>query len=154
MAVQKLSQTPQGHLDAEASATLRDQLVGELREIASSDDAAIWAHRILGAKNSLTETDARRVEDAFEVKLKTLGRTGDYNPSSPIISASSLARAAEGFEKSRLTHPELRRIRDREHVKFVAKRVEKSWRGSDHHRSRIVVGNPSPPDDFNYGGNR
>ena len=39
---------------------LRDQLVEELKEIASSDDAAIWAHRILGAKNSLTEADARR----------------------------------------------------------------------------------------------
>ena len=41
-------------LGAEASATLRDQLVGELKEIASSDDAAIWAYRTLGAKNSLT----------------------------------------------------------------------------------------------------
>jgi hypothetical protein len=53
-------------LDAEASATLRDQLVGELKEIASPDDAAVWAHRILGAKNSLTEADARQVEDAFQ----------------------------------------------------------------------------------------
>jgi hypothetical protein len=49
-------------LGPKASATLRDQLVGELKEIASSDDAAIWAHRILGAKNSLTEVDAKRVE--------------------------------------------------------------------------------------------
>jgi hypothetical protein len=40
-------------LSAEASATLRDQLVGEVKEIASSDDAAVWAHRTLGAKNSL-----------------------------------------------------------------------------------------------------
>ena len=59
-------------LGTEASATLRDQLVGELKEIASSDDAAIWAHRILGAKNSLTEADARQVEDAFRAKLATL----------------------------------------------------------------------------------
>ena len=48
-------------LGPEASATLRDQLVGELKEIASPDDAAVWAHRILGAKNSLTEADARQV---------------------------------------------------------------------------------------------
>ena len=48
-------------LGPEASATLRDQLVGELKEIASPDDAAIWAHQILGAKNSLTEADARQV---------------------------------------------------------------------------------------------
>ena len=32
-------------LGAEASATSRDQLVEELKAIASSDDAAIWAHR-------------------------------------------------------------------------------------------------------------
>ena len=59
-------------LGTEASATLRDQLMGELKEISSSDDAAIWAHRILGAKNSLTEVDARQVEDAFRAKLVTL----------------------------------------------------------------------------------
>ena len=62
-------------LGAEASATLRDQLVEELKAIASSDDAAIWAHRILGAKNSLTEVDARQVEDAFQAKLATLAGT-------------------------------------------------------------------------------
>ncbi|HEV3112152.1 MAG TPA: ERF family protein, partial [Candidatus Binataceae bacterium] len=59
-------------LSAEASATLRDQLLGELKAIASPDDAAIWAHRTLGAKNSLTEVDARQVENAFQAKLATL----------------------------------------------------------------------------------
>ena len=67
-----VSNTTKPILDAEASATLRDQLVEELKAIASSDDAAIWAHRILGAKNSLTEADARQVEDAFRAKLATL----------------------------------------------------------------------------------
>ncbi len=111
-------------LDDEASAALRDQLVGELREIASSDDAAIWAHRILGAKNSLTEADARRVEDAFQAKLETLGGIDEPKPSSRVISASSsLVHAANGIDKSRLTHPELRRVRDKEHVKFVAKQA-------------------------------
>ena len=72
-----------------ASATLRDQLVEELKAIASPDDAAIWAHRILGAKNSLTEVDARRVEDAFQAKLETLAGTDDFSdqPLSPVLSA-------------------------------------------------------------------
>jgi ERF superfamily len=73
---QSVSNTATPILDAERSATLRDQLVGQLREIASSDDAAIWAHRTLGAKNSLTEADARQVEDAFQAKLETLVGTG------------------------------------------------------------------------------
>ena len=124
-------------LGAEASATLRDQLVEELKAIASSDDAAIWAHRILGAKNSLTEVDARQVEDAFQAKLATLegamtSAINRYRPSFPRPShrSSSLARqpvgpagtaAADGIDKSRLTHPEPRRFRDKEHVRFVAK---------------------------------
>ena len=123
-------------LGAEASATLRDQLVEELKAIASSDDAAIWAHRILGAKNSLTEADARQVENAFQAKLATLEGTDDLSdqPLAPLPtpqpSSSSLARqpvgpagtaAADGIDKSQLTHPEPRRFRDKEHVKFVAK---------------------------------
>ena len=81
-------------LGAEASATLRDQLVGELKAIASSDDAAIWAHRILGAKNSLTEADARQVEDAFQAKLATL-EDGNGQPLSPAPSApQSIALSA------------------------------------------------------------
>jgi hypothetical protein len=83
-------------LDAEASATLRDQLVGELKEIASPDDAAVWAHRILGAKNSLTEVDARQVEDAFQAKLATLdagsGQPPPPTPSAPQRSPSRLAQ--------------------------------------------------------------
>ena len=124
-------------LGAEASAILRDRLVGELKAIASSDDAAIWAHRILGAKNSLTAADARQVEDAFQAKLATLEGAADISdqPLSSVISAlqpssSSLERRsigpdgtaiADGIDKSRLAHPEPRRFRDKEHVRFVAK---------------------------------
>jgi hypothetical protein len=123
-------------LGTEASATLRDQLMGELKEIASSDDAAIWAHRILGAKNSLTEVDARQVEDAFRAKLVTLEDADDRlsppAPFAPQLSSSGIgqqplrlpgAAAADGIDKSRLTHPEPRRFRDKEHVKFVAKQA-------------------------------
>jgi len=76
-------------LSREASATLRDQLVEELKALASSDDAAIWAHRILGAKNRLTEADARQVEDAFQAKLETLERAAGISgrPLSPVPSA-------------------------------------------------------------------
>ena len=123
-------------LRPEASATLRNQLVEELRAVASSDEAAIWAYRILGAKNSLTEDDAGQVEDAFQAKLATLE---DVNcqplppaPSAPRVSLSGAARqslglagtgAADGIDKSRLTHPEPRRLRDKEHVKFVTKQA-------------------------------
>jgi ERF superfamily len=130
-----LSNTTKPILDAEASATLRDQLVEELKAIASSDDAAIWAYRILAAKNSLMEVDSMQVEDAFRAKLATLEDVRGQSslpipPSAPQRSPSELAQQplspagatdAKGIDKSRLTHPEPRRFRDKEHVKFVAK---------------------------------
>jgi ERF superfamily len=132
-----VSNPPKPILGAEASATLRDQLVEELKAIASSDDAAIWAHRILGGKNSLTEADARQVEAAFQAKLATLedvnGQPLSPAASAPRVSPSGRPRrqpvgpagtaAADGIDKSRLTHPEPRRFRDKEHVKFVAKQA-------------------------------
>jgi hypothetical protein len=143
-------------LGAEASARLRHQLVGELKAIASSDDAAVWAHRTLGAKNSLTEVDARQVEDAFQAKLETLEGSGDFSdqPLSPVLSAPqssslSLARqpvgpagtaTVDGIDKSRLAHPEPRRFRDKEHVKFVAKQacLICGRRPADHHHLRFA----------------
>ena len=117
----------------EASAVLRDQLLAELKDIGSAEDATNWAHRILGAKNSLTAGDARQVEDAFQARLATLQGTADISDVlSPVISAfqpsSSLERHStrrttivDSIDKSRLAHPEPRRFRDKDHVRFVAK---------------------------------
>ena len=126
-------------LGAHASATLRDQLVGELKAIASSDNAAIWAQRILCTKSRLTEGDARLVEHAFQAKLATLEGTDDVSdqPLSPILSApqassSSLPQPSvgpaetatvDGIDKSQLSYSEPRRFRDKEHIKFVAKQA-------------------------------
>ena len=123
-------------LGAEASGALRDQLLEELKLIASADAAASWAHRILGAKNSLTTADARQIEDAFQARMAAVERADDANqiptsalipelrPTSPVGrgQAEPVALAvAEGIDKSRLAHPEPRRVRDRDHVRFVAK---------------------------------
>ena len=53
---------PKPVLAAEPSAALRDQLVAEIRELKDGDDLALWAHRRLPAKNTLTADDARAVE--------------------------------------------------------------------------------------------
>jgi hypothetical protein len=53
------------NLKRQLSAVLRDQLVSELKALSSADAAAIWARRILPAKNSLNIVDARQVENAF-----------------------------------------------------------------------------------------
>ena len=114
----------------EASAELRDQLIAELNDLASGDDAAIWAHRSLGEKNKLTAADAQRVEDTFQARLANLAtrdaelrQTPAAPPQTPDTpNAAKLERRARSktIDKSALALPEPRRIRDRNHVKSVA----------------------------------
>ena len=96
-------------LNAAASGMLRNRLMSELNSIASSDDAATWAQRIIGPKNTLTAADARQVEHEFRAKLATLKSVNDFS------------EVAGGIDKSRLVNAEPRRVRDKEHVRFVAK---------------------------------
>ena len=122
-------------LKSQLSAVLRDQLLGELKDIDSVDAAAIWARRILPAKNSLNVADARQLENAFQARLAELelGVGNTEPPPSPFGSIRNHATSLEGkrpertetstierIEKSGPAHPEPRRVRDREHVKFVA----------------------------------
>jgi hypothetical protein len=51
---------------------LREQLAAELKGINSAEVAANWAHRVLGAKNSLIAADAACIEEAFRAKLATI----------------------------------------------------------------------------------
>jgi hypothetical protein len=114
---------------------LRDQLLGELKEVNSVDAAAVWARRTLPAKNSLNIAHARQLENAFQARLAELelGQGNTEPPSSPFGSIrnnetsverkgpeSTRTSTIERIEKSCPAHPEPRRIRDREHVKFVA----------------------------------
>ena len=59
-------------LDSEQSAALREKLLTQLGNIISADLAAAWAREALSAKNSLTATDAKLVEDAFERRLSEI----------------------------------------------------------------------------------
>ena len=65
---------PKPVLSAEASSTLRDQLVAEILELKDADDLALWAHRRLSAKNTLTADDARAVEGTYEATLEATNR--------------------------------------------------------------------------------
>jgi hypothetical protein len=136
---QKHSNSATPTLDAEASAELRDRLLAELNDVGSRDDAATWAHRRLSEKGKLLVDDARRVEDAFATRVA--GFATDHNetaltpgladrktrpqrlkpraPGIPLRHARK--RRSETIDKSVLAFPEPRRIRDRDHVRFIAK---------------------------------
>jgi len=127
-------------LQPESSAALRDQLAAELEEIKSTEEAADWAHRVLGAKNSLTATDAASIEEAFRAKLATFG-TGTGNDHTKRSSDRGKKRRRSAvIDKSALVLPEPRRIRDREHVRYVTRQscLICGRRPSDAHHLRFA----------------
>jgi hypothetical protein len=125
-------------LGSKQSADLRDRLLAELSELGSSEDAAMWARRSLPDKNRLNAADARRVEEAFQVRITSFatdpgdepaqpdelrpspGHLHDVAPPTP-RKRSRAKRIAGAIDKSALALPEPRRLRDRDHVRFVAK---------------------------------
>jgi ERF superfamily len=125
-------QPPSTILAPEASKQLRDQLTAEISDLATGDDAALWAHRSLGAKNRLISADADFVERAFAAKLQALGTdVGDapqgtaeaLPPAVPTPQAATKKSRSKRIDKSLLQLPEARRVRDREHVKLVARQA-------------------------------
>jgi hypothetical protein len=120
----KTASTPvRPKLEPKASATLRDQLMRELNDLNSAEDAAHWARRVLREKEALTAADAERVEEAFKAKLATFTREPGDELQSPhgIRRPKRTIRMSHAINKTELTLPLPRRVRDREHVKLVAK---------------------------------
>jgi hypothetical protein len=60
-------------LGAEPSAALRDQLLKEINDLTDGDDLALWAHRRIAAKNTLTPNDALAIEAAYRALLEAPG---------------------------------------------------------------------------------
>lgn len=69
-----LTRPPVELLKPEESAITRDDLIGELATIISSEQLTDWAYRKLPIKNTLTADDARMIEEAFQAKLEANGR--------------------------------------------------------------------------------
>jgi hypothetical protein len=125
-------------LPTDQSALKRDLILSDLVTVHSPEAAALWAQRIMAAKNSLTAADAARVESAFHSKLSTLqtdnedaaaldrpqsiaeGDTGGQTVPADGPAVGDATEQLNGVDKSALAFPEPRRVRDREHLKFVA----------------------------------
>jgi hypothetical protein len=123
-------------LDPERSATLRDQLLAEVANLASAELAVAWANGALTAKNILVAEDARRLEEAFERKLSGIA---------PLVATQNPMSAGDGpfavmvkdepqapkpgrdqrkrIDKSVLTFAAPRRYRNREHLRFVTQQA-------------------------------
>jgi hypothetical protein len=72
-------------LSADESATLRDRLLGEIADLQSQESETSWARGALAAKNRLTASDAKLLEDTFEKRLigvLAVRKSGAFEPRS------------------------------------------------------------------------
>ena len=108
-------------------------MLGELNEIGSDDEAAKCVYRHLPQKNKLNVEDAKHIEETFRNKLSRFAihdseAVPEERQDGP-TSATTDARRTKGkphassVDKSVLMQPEPRRIRDRDHVRFVAQQT-------------------------------
>ena len=125
------SQTKPGATVAPAlSGSLRELLLGQVEALNSPEAAVVWAAKSLNAKNSLAAADARLVEDAFRAKITRLEKDDGAAGTAPAPTAGSEEPAATNadqltgsqVDKSVLSFPETRRLRDKVHIKWVSKR--------------------------------
>jgi ERF superfamily len=128
-------------LESDASAELCGRLIAEIGAFGSNDDATAWAQRRIADKDRLSATDARKVEEVFQQRLLSLST--DPAETSPRRNPSrrpARSRGPPGIDKSALTLPEPRRVRDRDHVRSVALKpcLICGRRPSDPHHLRFV----------------
>jgi hypothetical protein len=124
-------------LATEPSEQLRDRLLAEVVEIASSGEMASWAHRSLPAKNRLCAADAQLVEARFREKLMMLEASGQAQSEERVEAAEMPAQAtavpirqeaviqsAAGQDQHLRTDRRMPvktiRLRDKDHRRFVS----------------------------------
>src|SRR5271165_2920912 len=128
-------------LGPDQSAALREQLLGDIGQLQSADEAADWVHKNLAAKNMLIDVDADAVEAGFRERLAKIevaaaDRQGETNSvpaieaaptvGEPFLTAMNAAAAAPIILPSsprvrfRRVAAKTIRPRDKEHCKYVA----------------------------------
>ena len=123
-------------VDPDHSAAVREKLLTEVRNITTADLAAAWAREALTARNSLTASDAKLVDDAFEQRLSELPSPEAAAASNDEFAVTQIAgprgnattertdpAQAKGIDKSTLTIAAPRRYRNRAHLRYVAQQA-------------------------------
>jgi ERF superfamily len=125
-----------GILAPDQSAILRERLIKDIQDFNSVDAATSWARQAPVAKNRLSAADAQLVENAFLGKVADL--EGIDLPSANLNLPPNKSELADALaspntptrpkvrfasiDKSALSIPEPRRLRDKVHIKYVTKR--------------------------------
>jgi hypothetical protein len=138
---EKSVRTARAILDAEQSAALRDQLLANVAQLQSADEAADWVHKNLQAKNTLATADADLVESAFRDRLAVMepepvsfeeptesnvgeasatvsGLRAFVEPTEGSATAPIILPQTPGGRRRRVA-AKIIRLRDKEHCRFV-----------------------------------
>src|ERR1700736_5302191 len=121
--------TPRITLAVGPSAELRDRLLAELDALATADEVTAWAQHTLPAKNTLTDTDARLVEERFSRTVSTFADPPLAGDLASEVQPSAAARNCEGgphrestesgdgtgSEDTAYLAPKIVRLRDKAH---------------------------------------
>jgi ERF superfamily len=128
-------------LEPEASAEARDRLLREIVKLPSEEAAGEWARKVLPIKNTLISRDARLIETAFAFRISAF-REGTpepepresapggaakadpdlVGPATQAVASDTQEPASGRIDKSVLAFAETRRLRDKDHLKYVASR--------------------------------
>jgi hypothetical protein len=127
---------PKQPLEPKESAILRDGLLGEINVLASEGEATAWAHKAMGAKNTLARADSGAVEAAFAARLAVLADErevlhrpaligddeGSFDASPEAVWRPERVNDSTAWhiDKGALALSEPRRYRDRAHLRFVS----------------------------------
>jgi hypothetical protein len=109
-------------LSKETSAALRDQILAELESLKPQENLDAWILRTWPKANSLAPADGDRVRIAFQarlVRLQAIPENEDLTEAalSPTVNDARRSR----IDKSVLALPEPKRLRNKQHLRFVAK---------------------------------
>ena len=109
-------------LSGEASAILRGQLLAEIAELETKDDLDAWTLRAWPKANTLAPADGDKVRQAFQAQLTQVQSTPaeDLSPAER-DQHTAYQEICSRFDKSVLAIPAARRLRDKAHLRFVAK---------------------------------
>jgi ERF superfamily protein len=111
-----------GVLSTEASAILREKLLTEIGGLEPQDDLEAWTFQAWQKANTLTPADGNKVREAFRARLARNESIPDRDLSSTKLdepAANDETRSR--IDKSLLALPESKRLRDKHHLRFVAK---------------------------------
>jgi hypothetical protein len=127
------SELRRSELSMDLSASLRAEMLREIEDLRSADEAALWAQRRLVAKSQLSAADAQHVENTCAAKLAAV-------PTKNEKTIREQKSGAAQIDKSLLPFPEPRRLRDRDHIRRVMKQpcLICGRRPSDPHHLRFV----------------